>query len=432
MTTERLALLGGPPVCSEPWPPYNPIGEEEKKAVAEVLESGVLSQFRGTAGADFLGGPNVQALEEAWAGHFGTRYAVSFNSLTSGLQACIGAALVEPGDEVIVPPLTMVASATSVIFYGGVPVFADLDPESLCLDPESVRRQITPRTRAIVVVHLFGYPADMDALMEIAAEHDLVVIEDAAQAPAARYKGTYTGTIGDMGGFSLNYHKTIHSGEGGVIVTNDDDYAQRLRLIRNHGEACVEAMGVTELANTFGGNYRMTEIEAAIARCQLAKLEALTRPREELARYLDERLEDIEGLRPQRTVHPGDRHVYYFYPMFYDAEATGIPRSLFAEAVRAEGIELRDWYARPVYWEPMYRQKIAIGSGHFPFRSPYVDREVDYPEGLCPVAEQAYGERLLFGKFCRTPLTERHCDEVVGAIQKVLEGRDQLSEADAG
>ena len=428
MPRSPLAILGGPPVCQTPWPRYNPIGEEEKAAALEVLESGVLSQFRGAPGDDFCGGPRVRCLERAWAEYFGTKHAVSFNSLTSGLQACIGAACIEPGDEVIVPPLTMSATAICVLAYGGIPVFADLDPQTLCLAPDSIEERISPRTRAIVVVHLFGHPADMNAIMPIAERHGLTVIEDAAQAPAAKYGGEWIGAIGHMGGFSLNYHKTIHAGEGGIIVTDADELAMRLQLIRNHGENVVATLDLQNLENTFGGNYRMTEIEAAIAYCQLQKLDRLTRAREELAAYLDEQLRDLPGLTPQRLAAPeGSRHVYYFYPMFYDEAVCGPARTVFAEAVRAEGIELRDWYAPPVYWAPMFQQRIAVGRSHFPFVSEYTDRDITYEKGICPVAEQAYEQRLLFGKFCRWPLSTEHMDQVVTAIRKVMDCRDDLT-----
>jgi perosamine synthetase len=427
MSLSPLAIFGGTPVCREAWPSSNTIGKEEKKAVLEVLDSGVLSQFLGAPGPDFLGGTRVRQLEMEWAEHFGTKHALSFNSLTSGLQACIGAAGIEPGDEVIVPPLTMSASATCVITYGGIPVFADVDPRTLCLDPASVEEKITDRTRAIVVVHLFGHPADMDGLMAVARRHGLMVIEDAAQAPGAMYGGRPVGTIGELGGFSLNYHKTIQSGEGGVIVTNDDELAQRLSLIRNHGEMVVESLGVENLANTFGGNLRMTEIEAAIALEQLRKLEVSTRPRIDLASYLDERIVRFHGIEPQGLSAPeGSSHVYYFYAMFYDEEEIGLPRSLFAEAVRAEGIHLREWYAPPVYWAPMYRDQVAFGKSGFPFVSEYTDREFSYERGICPVAEEAYEQNLIFGKFCHWPLTTEHMDQVVEAMDKVLAHRDDL------
>lgn len=421
----QLALCGGKPVWGEPWPSYNPIGEEEKRAVLAVLDSGVLSGFRGTAGPDFLGGPRVRELEAAWAEHFGVKHAVSMNSLTSGLYACIGAAGIGPGDEVIVSPTTMIASATCAVVYGAIPVFADIDPDTFCLDPASVEARITPHSRAIVPVHLFGRPADLDPLLAIAARHNLVVIEDCAQAPDARYRGAPVGSRGHMAGFSLNYHKTIHTGEGGVVVTNDDELALRLQLIRNHGEAVVGDLGVTDLVNTFGGNYRMNEIEAAIATEQLKKLGWLTDVRVELAAYLTERLRRLPGLGLPELKDPGSRHVYYFYAMRYDPDVWGVPRELLVRAVRAEGIELRERYVRPIYLEPMYQQRVAFANG-FPFGSEWNRGDINYTRGLCPAAERAWARELVFGKFCYWPATRAHMDAVADALEKVLEHRREL------
>jgi dTDP-4-amino-4,6-dideoxygalactose transaminase len=381
--------------------------------------------LRAVAGTNFLGGPRVRALEAAWAAYFGVRHAVSFNSLTSGLWAAVGAAGIGPGDEVIVSPFTMVASATCPLPWGGIPVFADIDPHSYCLDPASVVAQITPRTRAIVLVHLFGYPGELDEILAIARRHRLILIEDCAQAPAAKYKGRYVGGFGDIGGFSLNYHKTIHSGEGGVMVTNDDDLALRLQLIRNHGEACVADLAVERIGNTFGGNLRMTELEAAVAGEQLKKLDWLTDARVSLARYLDAKLAGIPGITPQRLRHEGDQHAYYFYAMRYDAGVTGLPLDVFVRAVRAEGIELRTGYARPIYWEPLFQSKIAFAKGQYPFD--LADRPLSYARGLCPVTEEAHLHSLMFGKFCRWPLTPAHMDQVAAAFTKVLACRHELA-----
>ena len=293
----KLAINGGAPVRSTPFPQYVTIGEEEKRAVMEVLDSTVLSKFLGTWSPDFYGGPRVQKLEREWAEYFGIRHAVSVNSATSGLYAAVGAAGIGPGDEVIVSPYTMTASATAALVYGGIPVFADIDPETFCLSPASIRERITPRTKAIIVVDIFGHPAEMNEIMQIAREHHLVVIEDAAQAPGAHYHGRNAGTLADMGVFSLNYHKTIHCGEGGVVVTNSDEFAERLQLIRNHGEVVVKKKGVTNLVNMVGFNYRMTEIEAAIASEQLKKLESLVAPRIEAAEFLT-RVEARFGAQP--------------------------------------------------------------------------------------------------------------------------------------
>jgi len=272
------ALHGGDPVRATPFPGPPALGEAERRAVDEVMRSGVLSQYIGAWHEDFHGGPRVRALETAWAERFGVRHALSMNSATSALYAATAAAGVGPGDEVIVSPYTMTASAVCALVHGAVPVFADIDPDTFCLDPESVRARITPRTKAIVAVDLFGLPADFDALMAIAREHGLVVIEDAAQAPGASRHGRPAGTLGHIGVFSLNYHKTIHCGEGGVAVTDDDRLAQRLALARNHGEAAVQGMGTGDY-DVLGYNYRMGEIEAAIALVQLGRLEALTAPR---------------------------------------------------------------------------------------------------------------------------------------------------------
>lgn len=418
--TERLsplALLGGRPVVTEPWPSSNTIGKEEKEQVLEVLDSGILSGFKAGSGPEFLGGPKVRQLEKEWASWFGVKHAVSFNSLTSGLTAAIGALGIGPGDEVIVPPLTMSASCVAPLWYGAVPVFADIDPGTLCLDPRSIEAHLTPSTRAIMVVHLFGHPADMEGILALAHRRDLPVIEDCAQAPAARYRGKYVGTMGQVGGFSLNIHKTIHCGEGGVMTTDDDELALRLQLIRNHGEAAVEGLGVARLDNTLGGNTRMTEMEAGVAVAQLRKLEMLTQARVRLAAYLDKQLSGIEGLTPHRVKDPESRHVYYLYPLRYDETVCQLPRELFVQAVRAEGIELRSDYARPVYWEPLFQKGIVFGKKTRPFR---------YPKGLCPVAERAHQQELVFGRFCRWPLTEAHMDQVVQAFKKVLDHRADL------
>ena len=303
----KLAILGGDPIRTKPFPIYHSIGDEEKQAVMEAMDGKVLSAFLGTWSENFYGGPRVRALEEAWADYFGVKHAVSVNSATSGLYAAVGAAGISPGDEVIVAPYTMIASATAALVYGGIPVFADIDQEIFCITPESIRERITPYTKAIIVVDLFGHPADMDEIMDIASENNLLVIEDAAQAPGAKYHGRNAGTLADIGVFSLNYHKTIHSGEGGMVVTNDDELAERVRLIRNHAEVVVGNKGTRDLVNMVGFNYRMTEIEASIANSQLKKLEDLLLPRIEAADYLTERLGELKGIQTP-LVRGGVRH----------------------------------------------------------------------------------------------------------------------------
>ena len=283
LSRSELAINGGQQVRTDPWRDNFTIGPEEKRAAIRALDSGYLSLFEGSHHPDppfsFLGGREVQELEKEWCAFYQVQHSVSMNSATSGLYAAIGALGVGYGDEVIVSPYTMTACAMAPLIYGAIPVFADVEECSGCLSPESIAGLISERTKAILVVHQFGFPADMDSIMALARKHDLRVIEDCAQAHGACYKGRPVGGIGDIGVFSLNVNKSIQTGEGGVCTTNDDDLCYRLQLIRNHGEAVVGPAGHENITNIAGFNYRMTEIGAAIAREQLKKLPELNATR---------------------------------------------------------------------------------------------------------------------------------------------------------
>lgn len=423
--SQKLAIHGGEPVRKTPFPPYRTIGDEEKRAVMEVLDSGVLSQFLATWSPEFMGGPHVKKLEREWAEYFGVKHAIGVNSATSGLYAAVGASGAGPGDEIIVSPYTMTASATAALVYGAIPVFADIDPDTFCLSPRSIRERITPLTKAILVVDLFGHPADMDAIMAIAREHNLLVIEDAAQAPGAKLNGGYAGTLGDLGVYSLNYHKTIHTGEGGVVVTNDDDLADRVRLIRNHAEVIVKGKRTKNIVNLIGFNYRMGEIEAAIASEQLKKLEGLLARRIEAADYLTKRLGVLPCLTPP-LVCKGVRHGYYLYALKYDSAALGVPRRQFTAALKAEGIPVSEGYIEPIYLEPLYQHRIAFGHDGFPFTYPGYRGKASYEPGICPVTERMYYEELITFANCDASVTQQDLDDVVNAVTKVLEHRSEL------
>ena len=244
----------------------------------------------------------------------------------------MGAIGIQPGDEVIVPPYTMSATALAPLIYGGIPVFADVEPETFCLDVNAVQAAVTPRTRAIIAVNLFGHPAQLAQLRDIANRNGLYLIEDNAQAPLAMENGRLAGTIGHIGVFSLNYHKHIHAGEGGVCVTNDGGLARKLQLIRNHGENVVEPLGMEDISNMIGFNYRMTELSAAIGLEQLNKIDRHVETRERLAQQLVEGLQGLEGLTVPLT-RPGCRHVYYVLGFRYDAEMVGVSREQFSRAL---------------------------------------------------------------------------------------------------
>jgi dTDP-4-amino-4,6-dideoxygalactose transaminase len=342
------------------------------------------------------------------------------NSATSGLYAALGAAGIGPGDEVIVSPYTMSASAAGPLLYNSIPVFADIEPETFCLSAETIRARLTPRTRAIVVVDIFGHPAPMAEIMALAAEHDLVVIEDAAQAPGARLGERYAGTLAHMGVFSLNYHKHIHSGEGALVVTDDPDYAERLQLIRNHAEVVLQKKGGSDLTNMLGFNYRMTEIEAAIASEQLKKLDGLLDARIERADQLTELLSNLPGLSTP-TVRPDCKHAYYLYVLRYDQSQVGVPRAQFARALAAEGIPLSEGYVEPIYLQPLYQQRKLYGGTGSPWTdAAYQGGSVSYDQGLCPVTERMHYHEVIFTNAIHAQTAQEDVADVAEAFHKVI------------
>ena len=421
----RLALFGGPKTITAAFRRYNPIGIEEVQAAKAVIESGVLSQFIGAWHEDFYGGPKVREFERACKDYFGVKHAVTANSWTSGLVAAVGAIGTEPGDEIIVTPWTMSASATAIMHWNAIPVFADIDPETFNLDPRSVEARITPYTKAIMAVDIFGQSADMDELMAIAARHGLKVISDSAQAPGALYKGKYAGTVAHVGGYSLNYHKHIHTGEGGILVTNDDEIAERMQLIRNHAEVVVGDKGVTNLTNMIGHNFRLGEIECAIGLEQLRKLSKLVESRQNLADRLSDGLKGLRGLRTP-VVRPDCTHVYYIYPIILDIDTLGISRERIHAALRAEGVPVSDRYQN-IHLLPMYQKKIAYGSHGFPWSSDICHRTVDYGKGICPVAEKLNDSTYLGFGMCVYDLSLQDIDLIVSAFHKVWASMDRLA-----
>ncbi len=431
----KLALLGGKKVRPELFPAYKVIGEEEKAAVDRVISSGVLSRFLGCWHEDFYGGPEVQALEAEWAAHFGVKHAVSVNSATSGLYCAVGATGAGPGDEIIVSPYTMAASATAALAYNAVPVFADIEPDCFCLSVESVEQKITERTKAILVVDIFGQPYDVDGINALAKKHGLLVIEDAAQAPGATFRGKFAGALGDIGVYSLNYHKHIHSGEGGIVVTDDDLLAEKVRLIRNHAEVVVGAKGFTDLVNMIGFNLRMTELEAAVVREQLKKLPALLKQRQENVDYLNRRLGQVPCLT-MPAVRPGAEHASYVHAIKFDAAVAGVSRNQFVEAVKAElspsllrereGVNMGCGYVKPIYLEPIYQNLIGYGDKGCPFKCPWYKGELNYGKGLCPITERMHYDELFTHELMRPPMTRQDLDDVVAAFVKVWENREEL------
>jgi perosamine synthetase len=422
---DKPALLGGPKALKEELPQIHNVGQEELSAVTRVLTQGPLSGFLGTAGSKFFGGPEVLRFEQAMKDTYGTKHAVAFNSGTTALHACVAALEIGPGDEVIVPPYSMAASAVCVVMNGAVPVFADIDPKTFCMDPESVKSKITKYTKAIVIVNLFGQAAAIDELLSIAREHNLKVIEDNAQSPRATYKGKFAGTFGDVGMFSFNINKVVQCGEGGVMVTNNDTYALRAQLLRNHGESVVDDMPGYDAGPIFGSNYRMTELEAAVAYEQLLKLEAYNAHKVRLANYLTSKIKDIPGLIVP-YIPAENTHVYFQYAILVDEEKLGVSRDTLVKAMSAEGFPLGKGYVKPIYLLKMFQERKAFNQTHFPFEYEGYGGRPDYSKGSCPVVERMFEKELVTTMLCQYPRTEAHIDQFVEALNKIIAHKDEL------
>lgn len=407
----KLALFGGKPVRKEPFPPYPIITYAEKLAVLDVLDSGILNGFRASKGPGFLGGPKVREFEEQVADYYHVDYAVSFTSATAALHAACDALNVE-NNEAIVTPYTFNSSVTCVLMANGTPIFADVEYDSCCLDPAEVEKEITNSTRAIILVHLFGGPANMNGLLKAARKGGVKIIEDCAQAPGAKYNGKLVGTFGDCGILSFVADKHVSTGEGGMLITDSEDIARWTRLVRNHGDALHEPM--------LGWNYRMTEIQAAIGIEQWKKLDEYNEHRIELADYLTRIFSGVPGFTTPR-VRTGDKHVYYAYPLKIDSEIIGIKQEDFVTALKAEGIPCGAGYIRPLHLLPLFQKRahtaLLIGENTMTVQK--------YDHGLCPVAEKLSFRDMVVFPIVRPPATIDDMEDIVRAIHKVLGGRDQ-------
>jgi dTDP-4-amino-4,6-dideoxygalactose transaminase len=417
----KLALHGGQPVIDHPLPPDSTIGEAELDAVRRVFQRGTLSGFYGSWGEEFLGGVEVRQFEKAWGERFDVLHVMSVNSATSGLYAAMGALGISPGDEVIVPPFTMSATVMAPLIYGGVPVFVDIEPETFCLDVEQVAAAITPQTRAIIAVNLFGHPARLNELAALARSRGVALVEDNAQGPMATESGSYAGTVGDIGVFSLNYHKHIHTGEGGMCVTQDAGLALRLQAIRNHAENIVTPAAITDPVNMIGFNYRMTEMSAAVGTAQLARIEAEVSRRQCLAEGLSAGLAGLEGITTP-IVRAGCRHVYYVWAARLDEDRLGVSRKKFSQALAAEGFPHFAGYVQPLYMLPVFQKRVAIGRGGWPFT--LSDRQ--YFKGMCPVAERMHESELLCFETCAFRVDDQLLADLIAAFRKVHANRHLL------
>lgn len=407
---EKLAIHGGKPVRSEPFPAWPVFGEAEERKLVQVLRSGKWGK---------MDGQEVATFERRFAEYSGAKHGIAVNNGTISLQIALLAAGIRAGDEVIVPPYTFLATASAVIMCNAMPVHVDIDLETCNIDVKQIEAAITPRTRAIIPVHFAGLPAEMDAIMEIARRHNLIVIEDAAHAHGAEYKGRRCGSIGHLGSFSFQSSKNLTSGEGGFITTNDDELAARCRSIHNCGRI---AGGPWYEHHVIACNYRMNEFQGGLLNCQLDRLDGQIRTREANGDYLAERMRRIPGVMPAVRTKECTRHGYHLLMLRVDPARLGMSRETFIKAVAAEGVPISTGYPFPLYRQPLF-MNAAFG----PYTG-YRDagRGMDYTRVSLPQVERLCYEQGIFMVQSLLLGTKKDMDDIVTAFEKVYENRGEL------
>jgi perosamine synthetase len=382
----KLAIDGGTPVRTRPFPSGKDIGDEELDLVQQVIQSGQLNR---------TGGMYVQRFEDAFAEHFGVKHSTASTSGTAAIHVALGALNLEPCDEVITAPITDMGTVIPILAQNCLPVFADVDPETYNITAHTIAQQLTDRTRAVVVVHLFGNPCDMGPIMDLAHERNLWVVEDCSQAHGSMYQGRRVGTIGHLGAFSLQASKHITTGDGGMTITDDDELGERARLFADKGWPRYGAAGARDYL-MFGFNYRMTELQGAVGLVQLKKLDRICAARNWAGDLLTEKIKKLKGVIPPK-VTPGGVHTYWLYAMRIREEELGMTKERFAEAVRAEGLPCSAGYiGKPIFLYEALRQQRIYGTSHCPFDCPKYGSAhvIRYEEGVCPETERALDEMV--------------------------------------
>jgi dTDP-4-amino-4,6-dideoxygalactose transaminase len=398
MTSPQLAVNGGTPVRQRPWPAWPEWDEADARAVADVVRSG---EWFGPSGT------RVKAFGEAFAAFHAARFGAPCTNGTQALEIALRAVGVKAGDEVIVPPYTFIATASACVQANAVPVFADIEPDTYNLDPRAADAAITDRTAAIVAVHIAGCPADLDAFRELAQRRGLRLIEDAAQAHAAEWRGQRVGALGDAGTFSFQASKNLNAGEGGMVLTNQPDVYDLVWSIVNVGR--VRDGGRYQHA-LLSGNYRMTEWQGALLLSQMRRLEEQTRRRNENALYLAGQLAEIPGIRPLKRDERVTCHAYHLFIFRYDASRFGgLRRQEFLGALRAEGVPCSPGYT-PLYRENAFRPDRET----HPFAG-----ERDYSAVRCAVTERACAEEAVWLTQPMLLASRADMDDIAAAIRKI-------------
>ena len=415
---EKLAIDGGKPVLTRKdyknWPI---IGADERRLVNEVLDKGIVAG--GTA-------PQVKALEKEWAAYTGSKYCLTTCSGTAALHMALAAVGVGPGDEVITSAFTFLASASCAIHQNAIPVFVDIDPRTYCMDPARLEAAITPRTKAIIPVHIQGCPADLDPILAIAKKHNLAVIEDACQAHGAVYKGKKSGTMGDIGTFSLNNFKNLCGGEGGLFITDNESYLEKGVLIRCFGDE-VDEVSKRRVYNAsiLGYMYRNQELPAALTRAQLLHLDEYNKVRIDNANALTQELAKIPGVIPPYCP-PDCTHVYFMYNVRFDAKKAGVgcePRRFriaVEKALYAEGMLIGQWQTMPVPAQDLFQSRLGYGGTGYPWTiNEAKGIRYNYDPGQFPVAQNLCDTYTIVHGI-HAPNGRDHVERMAAAFRKVF------------
>lgn len=410
---EKLALLGGKPVREKKletnYPGVTVYDDEEKNAVMEVLEN--RSPFR-YYGPHVLG--KVKEFEKAFSNKIGNNHTLGVTSGTSALVVALKALGIGPGDKVIVPSNTFLATAGAVICAGAVPVFADVD-ESMNMDPNDIEKRIDKYTKAVMPVPILGNPCEMDKIMEVSRRNNLFVIEDVAQSCGTKYKGQYAGSFGDIGCFSLQMNKVITTGDGGAVSTSNEKFYER--AVRYHDQGMFREregfLSMNEADDIFvGQNYRMSEMSGAIALVQLNKLDMITERMRKIKYMIKDAIKDIDGIGFRRINDEAGDVGSTLFMMLPDKDIA----AKFIQAINAENIPCGSLYSgRPVYMLPQIFNQKTVDKNGFPFNQ--FDEKIVYSEGMCPKCEELLPRNAMIGI---TPAhTEKDAEDVIKAIRKV-------------
>lgn len=410
----HLAINGGAKVREAAFPKWPVHGDEERRAVLDVLESG---EWGGVSQR------LVPKFEELFAAFQQCDYGVSCTNGTAALEIAIRALGIGFGDEVILSPYTFIASATAIVLNNAIPVFVDIDPETYLINPDAIEAAITPKTRAIMAIHIAGQSCDMDAILQIADKHKLAVIEDCAQAHGAEWAGQRVGSFGKVGCFSFQSSKNMTAGEGGIIVTTDQEVYDQCWSIHNVGRI---PGGRWYQHRNLGSNFRMTEWQAAVLLPQLERLPEHMRIREANGKYLAKKLGEVPGMFSQKRDGKVTSHAYHLFIMRYNKDAFGgVPRDKFVQAMCAEGIPCSGGYV-PLYQAELFNR---VKTEDCPFTCRHTGRKMDYSAVSCPACEHASAEEAVWLTQSMLLGPQTDMDSVVEAAAKVQKYHSELEES---